>query len=547
MSDEIGNLTVRASCTSTWAGVMARTQRQPGQRWSQRVTEDSHALDLERGVFTWGDPRRIARSLKRSALQSTRRQGTPYQSAVSMLTFYINRAGRQLTPARRAVLNKAKSELRGMCERGSAPATARRPSQPSRRQRQLNAAAFHEAGHAVVAHHLHVRLRRVSIGSHDGDALGWLELWPPQVTSGNAHDIRMADAIELSALRALARRLPEPAATLLDFVNDRDVAHLGPLLLPHVASHVEATALSPSRSPAPTAPVFLLHGRHDAVIPAAESVYLAQRLRTQRVPVRLLLTDLISHAEADQPARVIDVWRLAGFGGALLARRRLTRALREPHRIALSGSLVQLALELLLPRHEADEGAQVLRHHFEDIVKRDQSLEQAASTDDRQPANAARAHRRQCGVQRFAWPSGGHFARHHVPNEQRLELVRTLRESPNDDVAVRQDAGWMVSPVAVDDYHRTDVPVPHPLCRIRDGFVRRCGHDRSRADLTNSHDVLLCVPIALTRLVHRWCPREDVERREAGAADPRPCHPITRGDVSKLMRKIAPGVENISQ
>jgi acetyl esterase/lipase len=111
-----------------------------------------------------------------------------------------------------------------------------------------------------------------------------------------------------------------PSQMLLDFVNNRDVAHLGPLLLPYVARQVEAAALSPSRSPAPTSPVFLLHGRHDTVIPAAESVYLAQRLRTQRVPVQLLLTDLISHAEADQPARVGDIWNLARFWGDLLSR-----------------------------------------------------------------------------------------------------------------------------------------------------------------------------------------------------------------------------------
>ncbi|HEY5617049.1 MAG TPA: hypothetical protein VIK60_03850 [Vicinamibacterales bacterium] len=119
-------------------------------------------------------------------------------------------------------------------------------------------------------------------------------------------DARAAER-EFAALRTLAPGLPEPAATLLDSVNNRDVAHLGPLLLPYVASHVEAAALSPSRSPAPKAPVLLLHGRHDTVIPAAESLYLAQRLRTQRVPVRVLLTDLISHVEADQPVRVIDV------------------------------------------------------------------------------------------------------------------------------------------------------------------------------------------------------------------------------------------------
>ncbi|HEY7186705.1 MAG TPA: hypothetical protein VH436_09160, partial [Vicinamibacterales bacterium] len=131
---------------------------------------------------------------------------------------------------------------------------------------------------------------------------------------------RSAAQHEFAALRTLAAHLPEPSQMLLDFVNNRDVAHLGPLLLPYVARQVEAASLSPSRSPAPTSPVFLLHGRHDTVIPAAESVYLAQRLRTQRVPVQLLLTDLISHAEADQPARVGDIWNLARFWGDLLSR-----------------------------------------------------------------------------------------------------------------------------------------------------------------------------------------------------------------------------------
>ena len=129
-----------------------------------------------------------------------------------------------------------------------------------------------------------------------------------------------AAAREFNELRIRARGLPEPAARLLEMVNNRDVARLGPLLLPYVASHVEAAALSPSRSPAPTAPVFLLHGRHDTVIPAAESMYLAERLRAQSVPVRLLVTDLISHVEADQPPAILDVWRLVRFWGDLLDR-----------------------------------------------------------------------------------------------------------------------------------------------------------------------------------------------------------------------------------
>lgn len=84
------------------------------KKWSQEVTETSRALELEPGVFTWDDPARIAASLKRSAEASTARKGTPLQSAMSMLNFYINRAGRNLDPERRAVLVQAKDELRAL-------------------------------------------------------------------------------------------------------------------------------------------------------------------------------------------------------------------------------------------------------------------------------------------------------------------------------------------------------------------------------------------------------------------------------------------------
>jgi len=84
------------------------------RRWSQEVTETSRALVLEEGVFTWTDPKRIARSLKRSAEASTARKGTPLQSAMSMLSFYINRSGRNLDAAQRAVLERAKVELRAL-------------------------------------------------------------------------------------------------------------------------------------------------------------------------------------------------------------------------------------------------------------------------------------------------------------------------------------------------------------------------------------------------------------------------------------------------
>ncbi len=82
------------------------------RRWSQRVTETSDALDLAAGVFTLRDPRKIAASLKRSAERSKRRKANPYRSALSMLTFYINRAGRNLPASRRKVLDRAKDELK---------------------------------------------------------------------------------------------------------------------------------------------------------------------------------------------------------------------------------------------------------------------------------------------------------------------------------------------------------------------------------------------------------------------------------------------------
>ena len=80
--------------------------------WSQQVTESSHALDLEEGVFTLQDAKEIAQSLKRSADKSRQRKSEPFRSAMSMLTFYINRAGSKLAPEQRARLEDAKDELR---------------------------------------------------------------------------------------------------------------------------------------------------------------------------------------------------------------------------------------------------------------------------------------------------------------------------------------------------------------------------------------------------------------------------------------------------
>ncbi|MGH7647471.1 MAG: DUF3175 domain-containing protein [Gemmatimonadaceae bacterium] len=94
-----------------------RRTRRSKRRWSAAVTTGSNALDLDRSVFTWKDPTRIARSLKRSAEHSTRRKSEPYRSAMSMLTFYINRAGKNLGARQRGVLQRAKGELRRLYHR----------------------------------------------------------------------------------------------------------------------------------------------------------------------------------------------------------------------------------------------------------------------------------------------------------------------------------------------------------------------------------------------------------------------------------------------
>jgi len=126
-------------------------------------------------------------------------------------------------------------------------------------------------------------------------------------------------AAEFDAVRAMTKTLPEPSATLLKHVVDRDVVHLGPRLLPYIGFYGGDAALSVSKSPKPTAPVFLLHGTEDNVIPPVESEYLSADLRGH-APVRILLSGLISHAEADRPPTVTDVSALASFWGELLTR-----------------------------------------------------------------------------------------------------------------------------------------------------------------------------------------------------------------------------------
>lgn len=101
-----GRKTARKSASKT------REAKPSSKRWSQRVTKHSDALDLKRGVFTLRDPKRIAASLKRSAEHSSRRKAGAYRSALSMLTFYINRAGKTLPKTQGMRLNQAKVELK---------------------------------------------------------------------------------------------------------------------------------------------------------------------------------------------------------------------------------------------------------------------------------------------------------------------------------------------------------------------------------------------------------------------------------------------------
>jgi hypothetical protein len=103
-------MTARKSRRRT-AGKSRRKSGAP-RRWSRRVTENSDALDLSAGVFARNDPKSIARSLKRSAEASHRRKSDPYRSAMSMLSFYINRAGSKLSATRQHKLQAAKQELR---------------------------------------------------------------------------------------------------------------------------------------------------------------------------------------------------------------------------------------------------------------------------------------------------------------------------------------------------------------------------------------------------------------------------------------------------
>jgi dienelactone hydrolase len=123
---------------------------------------------------------------------------------------------------------------------------------------------------------------------------------------------KAAAKLEFEHAKALQQTLPEPAATLMGYVNTRNVKALGERLLPFVDAFANDPALSPEIAPAVTAPVFLLHGADDNVVPAVESTLLARALEG-RVPVHLLVTPLITHAEVDRPATAREVWNLMEF------------------------------------------------------------------------------------------------------------------------------------------------------------------------------------------------------------------------------------------
>jgi len=174
----------------------------------------------------------------------------------------------------------------------------------------------HDYGLAVVLHTLADRM--VPAVQVDGLREGVRTfLLASQLTLVDRDDANAAFA------RAIARAeaLPEPASTLLGYVNDRDVAALGARLAPLLPGLAEEPSLSVERSPAlPVAPIFLLHGASDRVIPTAESVLLAEHLRSRGADVRLLVSPLITHAELDRGAQLAGGWRLVSFWADVLGR-----------------------------------------------------------------------------------------------------------------------------------------------------------------------------------------------------------------------------------
>ena len=138
---------------------------------------------------------------------------------------------------------------------------------------------------------------------------------------GSLHDLhdKARAAEHFADARAQAAALPEPARTLLTWVNDRNVGKLGPAVLPHVERLAGDASLSPERSAAPAAPVFLLHGRDDNVIPSSETPLTADYLRRNgNTRVKTLLTPLVSHADLNTNAPIADAWRLVKFWKSMM-------------------------------------------------------------------------------------------------------------------------------------------------------------------------------------------------------------------------------------
>jgi fermentation-respiration switch protein FrsA (DUF1100 family) len=121
-----------------------------------------------------------------------------------------------------------------------------------------------------------------------------------------------------ATLASQPSRIAEPSATLLRHVHNRDVRALGATLLPHLAQLGQDPSLSPDRSPAPAAPVYLLHGIDDNVIPAVESTRLAEYLR-EKTRVRHLISGFLTHADVAGTPGVKDMWGMVRFWKDLLA------------------------------------------------------------------------------------------------------------------------------------------------------------------------------------------------------------------------------------
>ena len=195
--------------------------------------------------------------------------------------------------------------VRYLCSGVGTPAPARYGLPPVR--------APHDYGVAVVA--LGAAHRLAPAEQVEGLRAGILEFL-------HASHLALFDKpkaeVEFRQARDHEASLPEPARSILHLVNTRDVAALGPKILPFLHELGDEPALSPNESPAPDAPVYLLHGTQDNVVPAAETALLADHLQS-RTRVRVLLTPLISHAEMDRSVSSREVWEMVSFWTEMLA------------------------------------------------------------------------------------------------------------------------------------------------------------------------------------------------------------------------------------